>query len=558
MSEKKENVERMEDIEALIEQSLQQPQKGEIVEGEVIQINIDKDEVIIDFGYKTEGVVARSELKEDLKLKDKVNLAIVNVPNYGYVKLSAKSINEKDSRDNIRTAFTDSKPIEVIVTEYIDKKGFKGKVGEIEVFIPENHIDIHTKEIDANKYLNKKLFAKIMKVGDKKKTPLVSPRLYLSEEGQKQKEEFFSKVKVGDKLKGTIKTIKDYGAFVRFGLIDGFLHKNDIAWGRVKSPNKFLAEGDEVEVEVLEIKTDDNKIAVGMKQLLKDPWSEAETKYPIGKNVKGTVVTRKRAGYVLEIEQGIDGFVPNEELSWLKNVKSGLNIKDVAEGRVLGYDKDRKRVIMSVKDLSENPWITLKENQKEGSVVSGKIKNITDFGIFVDFGSFIDGLIRKNDISWTEDVSDLNELYKVNDTIEAKIISIDEEKERVSLSIKHLEANPWKELAKLLPQGKVVEAPIVNITKNGLEVELPLKMKGFISISDLDPAKTSLDSYNVGDNITSIVIKTDNKEKKVTLSVKKYINDSEKRETREYMKKMADNDNSFGFGSIFKDKLTKD
>lgn len=555
MSENKQNVERMEDIEALLEKSLQNPSKGEVVEASVVLIN--KDEVIVDFGYKTEGVVARSEFGEDLKINDKIELSVVNVPSMGYVKLTSKTISEQNGRESIKNAFNENKPIEVKVLDYVDKKGFKAKWGDVEVFIPENHID-NVKDIEPKKYLGKTLFAKIMKVGDRKKSPLVSPRLYNSEEVQKQKIEFFSKVKIGDKLKGTVKTIKDYGAFVSFGMIDGFLHKNEINWGRVKNANKFLAEGDEVEVVVLELKQEDNKIAVGMKQLLDDPWLKAEKKYPVGENVKGTVVTRKRAGYVIEIEQGIDGFVPNEELSWLKNVRSTLNIKDVAEGKVLGYDTERKRVIMSVKDLSENPWVELKSSQKEGSVVSGTVKNITDFGMFIDFGSFIDGLIRKNDISWTEDVKDINDLYKVGDKVEAKIISIDEEKERVSLGIKQLVANPWKELNKLLPQGKVVEVPIVNITKTGLEVELPLQMKGFIGINDLDPAKTSLDNYNIGDIVSAIVIKTDTKEKQVTLSVKKYLNDSERRETREYMKKMADSDNAFGFGSILKDKLSKD
>lgn len=555
MSENKQNVERMEDIEALLEKSLQNPSKGEVVEASVVLIN--KDEVIVDFGYKTEGVVARSEFGEDLKINDKIELSVVNVPSMGYVKLTSKTISEQNGRESIKNAFNENKPIEVKVLDYVDKKGFKAKWGDVEVFIPENHID-NVKDIEPKKYLGKTLFAKIMKVGDRKKSPLVSPRLYNSEEVQKQKIEFFSKVKIGDKLKGTVKTIKDYGAFVSFGMIDGFLHKNEINWGRVKNANKFLAEGDEVEVVVLELKQEDNKIAVGMKQLLDDPWLKAEKKYLVGENVKGTVVTRKRAGYVIEIEQGIDGFVPNEELSWLKNVRSTLNIKDVAEGKVLGYDTERKRVIMSVKDLSENPWVELKSSQKEGSVVSGTVKNITDFGMFIDFGSFIDGLIRKNDISWTEDVKDINDLYKVGDKVEAKIISIDEEKERVSLGIKQLVANPWKELNKLLPQGKVVEVPIVNITKTGLEVELPLQMKGFIGINDLDPAKTSLDNYNIGDIVSAIVIKTDTKEKQVTLSVKKYLNDSERRETREYMKKMADSDNAFGFGSILKDKLSKD
>lgn len=555
MSEENKNREEMmEDLEALLEESLKPPQRGDIVEGTVVQIK--GDEVLVNFGYKTEGVVSRSEFDADLKEGDTVELAVISFAGGSYVQLSRKTLNERSDWDSIKNASASGEPVQVKILSHVEK-GYTGKFGEIDAFIPDNHIDLRVKNADPKDYIGKTLPAKVLKFGGKKKSALVSPRLYLLEESQRQKADFFSNINVGDVIKGTVKTIKEYGAFISFGLVDGFLHKNDINWGRVKTPAKFLAQGDEVEVEVLEIKLDDGKIAVGMKQLLPDPWNNAAEKYPVGESVKGTIITRKRAGYVLEIEQGIDGFIPNDELSWLKNARTTLNVKDVVEGRVLAYDDERKRVVMSVKDLSDNPWTILKAEQPVGSIVKGKIKNITDFGIFVDFGSFIDGLVRKGDISWTDEPGDLNEAYKVGDEIEAKILHIDEDKERISLGIKQLEANPWKELGKLLPSGKVVEAPIINITKQGLEVELPLKMKGIIAIADLDPANPSLEQFNVGDTITAQVIKTDSKEKQVILSVKKYLQDSERRETREYMKKMADNDNAFSFGSIFKDKLGK-
>ena len=534
MSEENRNREEMmEDLEALIEESLKPPQRGDIVEGMVVQIK--GDEVLVNFGYKTEGVVSRSEFEEEVKEGDTVELAVVSFAGGSYVQLSRRTLNERSDWDNIKNASNGEKPVQVKILAHVEK-GYTGKVGEIDAFIPDNHIDLRIKNVDPKDYIGKTMPAKVLKFGGRKKSALVSPRLYLLEETQKQKNEFFGNVKVGDVLKGTVKTIKDYGAFISFGLIDGFLHRNEINWGRVKNPSKFLSVGNEVEVQVLDIKLEDNKIAVGMKQLLPDPWAEAATKYPVGENVKGTIITRKRAGYVVEIEQGIDGFIPNDELSWLKNSRMALNVKDVVEGRVLAYDNERKRVVMSIKDLSDNPWTVLKSEQPVGSVIKGKIKNVTDFGIFVDFGSFIDGLIRKGDISWTDEPGDLTEVYKAGDDIEAKILNIDEDKERISLGIKQLEANPWKELGKLLPSGKVVEAPIINITKQGLEVELPLKMKGIISLADLDPANPSLEQFNVGDIVTALVIKTDSKEKQVILSVKKYLQDSERRETREYMK----------------------
>ena len=555
-NENRQNEERMEDFESFFEESLQQYRPGEVVKGNIVEIRGDKG--LINFGYKTEGVVDMSEL-DGAKVGDEVELSIVKMNNDGVI-LSKKAINAKGDFSAIKEKETSGAPVEVKITEFVsnDKtKGYRGRVGEIEAFIPENLIDINLKDIDPAKFINKVLLAKVLRVhGGKKQSVVVSPRHHLLDEVKKKKDEFFTKYKVGDSIKGVVKTLKDYGAFISLGGIDGFLHKNEMSWGRVKNPAKFLAENDNVEVVILEIDKDTNKVAVGMKQLQNDPWDEAAKKYPEGSSVKGTVVARKRAGYVVEIAEGIDGFVPNEEIGWLKHTKSTLNIKDMVEGRVIGYDNERKRVIMSVKDLQDNPWTTLKKEHPEGSVVKGTIKNITDFGLFVDFGSFLDGLVRKNDVSWREEIADLNTVYKVGDTVEAKILNIDEDKERISLGIKQLEANPWKEVTKLLPQGKSVEVKITAVNKQGLEVELPLEMKGVIAVNDLDPAKASVDMYNVGDTVTATVIKADNKEKQVILSIKKYLQDSERRETKEYMKKMETSEDS-GFGNIFMDKFDK-
>lgn len=550
-NENKHTEERMEDFEALINESLQEPQVGSKVKGTVCQIK--GNEVFIDFGYKTEGTASLSEF-EEIKVGDEVELTVVKADGKRVI-LSKKDGSIKNDASAVKAKFDEGHPVSVKVIEHVDK-GFKGKAEGIDAFIPDNHIDVQ-QEIDPAKFIGKVLTAKILKFNNgKRPSILVSPREYARDEAKRLKLEIFNKYNIGDKVKGVVKTLKDYGAFISLGGIDGFLHRNEMSWGRVKNPAKYLAEGDTVEVVILEMNKDDNKIAVGMKQLEKDPWEEVTKKYPEGSNVKGTVVARKRAGYVLEIVPGIDGFVPNEEIGWLKNTKSTLNIKDMIEGKVIGYDNERKRVIMSVKDLIENPWITLKAEHPEGSIVKGTIKNITDFGLFVDFGGVLDGLIRKGDISWREEPKDLNELYKVGDTVEAKVLNIDEEKERISLGIKQLESNPWKEIGKLLPQGKPVEAKVLSTSKNGIEVELPLNMTGTIAQADLDPQRPSPDSYEIGEVVTATVIKADMKDKQIVLSIKKYLQDSERRETKEYMKKMEAVEDT-GFGNIFKDKFGK-
>lgn len=546
-----------EEFSALLEETLQQPEVGSLISGVVVQIN--ESDVVVDFGYKTEGVAQKSEFGDDLEVGRTVELTIVSFSGGGYVKLSRKELNDNTDWENFKKLVENNEPVSVKVMSHVDK-GYVGKIGEIQAFIPENHIDIKTKDIDPKTFIGKTLQAKVLRIKEGfkgRRSALVSPRQFIHDESDKVKSEFFDKVKVGDRIKGVVKTLKDYGAFVSLGAVDGFLHKNEIAWGRVKNPNKYLAEGDTVEVEVIDINLDDKKIAVGMRQLTDDPWTTATTKYKEDTEVQGPIITRKRAGYVVELENGIDGFIPNEELSWLKNARISLNAKDIVIGQVVGYDEERKRVIMSIKALSDNPWTTLKTDNPEGSVVKGTIKNITDFGLFIDFGSLVDGLVRKSDISWSDTVEDLNTLFNVGDTIEAKVLTIDEDKERISLGIKQLEANPWKEITKLLPQGQVVEAAITGITKQGIQVALPLNMVGFIAQNDLDPSKQALDSYKEGDIISAMVVRANAKERQVTLSVKKYLYDSEKRDTKEYMKKMANDDNSFSFGSIFKDKLGK-
>ena len=551
---KNQNEESMQEFEELFLESIQELVEGTKKRG--IVCGIEGDNVFVNINYKTEGVIDRSEFEQEPEIGTELDLFVVKAKGSN-ILLSKKENNTKSDVESFKVKEQEGIPVDVKVVEYVADKGFKGTIGKVEAFIPLKHIALKTKDVDFNTFVGKTYKAKILKVNTGRRTSvLCSPREYLLGEELKSKNEFFNTHKVGDVVKGTVKTLKEYGAFVNLGGIDGFLHKNEMSWGRVNNPSKLLNEGDVIDVQILEIDQPNLKVSVGMKQLQNDPWLEVANKYPIGSTVKGAVVSRKRAGYVIEIEPGIDGFVPNEETSWLKSLKTTLNLKDIIEGKVIEFDNERKRVYISVKDLQDNPWKTLKEENPEGSIVKGKIKNITDFGIFIDFGSFIDGLIRKGDISWHNEPANLNDLYNVGDTVEAKILHIDEDKERISLGIKQLEANPWKEVGKLLPQGKVVEAKITAISKQGLEVELPLNMKGIIAVADLDPARHTVDEYKEGETVTALVIKTDVRDKTIVLSIKKYLQDSERREAKEYMKKMASADDS-GFGNIFKDKLGK-
>lgn len=543
----------MEDFEALIEESLQQPSKGSVVTGVVAQIT-DSD-VLINIGYKSEGVAPRAEFEENgeltVKIGDEVEIMIVNVSGGGgMVRLSKKILSEASDWEDIKTAFEAGSPVDVKIVAKRDK-GYAAKIGEIEAFVPDTHIDFKNQVKNVDTYIGQTFKAKILKLGSHKRSALVSPKLCMIEEQNGLKKDFFETTKVGDRLKGEVKTLMNYGVFINFGPVDGFLHKNNIGWGHVKHPSKYLAEGDTVEVVVLDINLDDQKIEVGLKQINEDPWAAVATKYPEDTTVKGTVVTRKRAGYVIEIEPGVDGFVPNEELSWLKNARLKLEQGDMIEGRVIGVDNDNKKVRLSIKNMNENPWSSIMKKHPEGSLVKGTVKNVTDFGVFVDFGEFIDGLIRKGDVSWTEEIEDLNALYKAGDVIEAKVLRIDAERERISLGIKQLETNPWKEASKLFPFGKQVEVPVVAINSDGLTVELTKGLNGTIPTEELAETKAA-SAYTVGEIVKAVVVRSDARQKQVVLSVTKFLKDTERREVKEYMKQMEDTGDN-GFGTIMKD-----
>ncbi|MDR0453361.1 MAG: S1 RNA-binding domain-containing protein [Deferribacteraceae bacterium] len=542
---------KMEDFESMLEESLKQPTIGSRVKGVIAQIQ--GDDVIINIGSKTEGIADKNEFPDDLKVGDTLELVVLGFITGGYMRLSRRTVNERSDWNALKDA--SDKVVNVKIESHTEK-GYRGKIGDIDAFIPENHIDLKSRMKDPGYYVGKTFQAKLLKLSGsgKHRSALVSPKEYILDQSNKVKQDFLNKLKVGDVVKGVIKTLKEYGAFVSFGPVDGFLHKSNIRWGRPRNPSKYVEEGQEIEVKILEVNLENGKIEVGLKQLTEDPWSGVSAKYPVDSFVKATLIGRRRNGYIAEAEPGVDVFIPLEELSWLKNARISMNPKDIIEGRVLDYDSEHKRIITSVKMMNENPWKALKKATPEGSVIEGRVKNITNFGIFVDFGQFVDGLIRKGDISWSEEPSDLSVLYKPGDTVEAKVLKIDEARERVSLGVKQVSQNPWKELPKNIA-GKAHDVTVTAVTKTGLDVALPSGLKGHIPSTELDPGKSSPENFKAGDVVSATLIKADIKEKSILLSIKKHISDSERKETKEYMEKLKKTDESQGFGAIFKDKL---
>jgi ribosomal protein S1 len=295
------------------------------------------------------------------------------------------------------------------------------------------------------------------------------------------------------------------------------------------------------------------KVEVGLKQLQPDPWDSVQERYPIGSSLKASVIGRRRNGYIAEVEAGIDAVIPPEEFSWNKNAHIHVRTKDVVEGRVMEYDDSHKRIVISVKNMTENPWDAIVRETPEGSIVKCSIKSITDFGLFVDFGRNIDGLIRKGDISWIDKPDDLNKTFKAGDVLEARVLKVDREREHISLGIKQTGGNPWKEITKA-DTSNGMPVVVTASSKSGIEVSMENGLHGFIPQNELDPDKQEPLSYSPGDTLTAVVIRTEPKERRIILSVKKLLAESEKKQTKEFLKKLEKGDDTQWYGNnVFKD-----
>jgi ribosomal protein S1 len=548
------------DFEELLEDYISPLEKGSIVKGRVVKIS--QQSVLVSIGTKTECVIPVEEFISEgeitVKEGELIEAKVKNVSNaLAQIELSIRELKIERDLHNVKDAMKNNIAVPVKM-KGITHKGFVGKLSEIDVYIPKSHIDQKGRLKDDDYYINKTLQCLVLKIDEDNRSVLASHRLYCELLEEKRREEFFAKVKVGDVVKGRVKMLKKYGAFVDLGPIDAFLYKDNISWRKINDPTYYLEVDDIVEAVVLNVDKTNNKVEISIKDKTKDPWESVRTKYQEGSKVKGSVITKKNNGYVLEIEEGIDGFIPNEEISWFRKNDKRIERRSILEGQVIGYDDKKRRVLMSLKLIESNPWEELKKRHPEGSIVKGTIKDIKDFGMFVDFGGAIDGLIRISDISWNKKIENIRELYKAGDTIEAKILKIDPVKEQIQLGIKQLTKDPWSEVDKLYPKGKVVEGTIERIENRYIEVNLPGGLKGTVKWKEIDESKTvSKEEFKIGDTIKALVMDIDHKRREIMLSVRLYKLELERKSVNEYLKDYDENNNKFSLGSILKDKLKK-
>ena len=512
--------------EALDSTEVKDFQEGEVFKGNVV--NVGQDYVLIDIGYKQEGLVPVKEfLNYDgtLKIKegDQIEVYLEKLESHlGNLVLSKDKAEILKAWDKISEACESGTPLQGTVIAKV-KGGLSVDIG-VKAFLPGSQIDLRpTRYLD--KYIGKTMEFKVIKFNKKRGNIVLSRRAILQEERGKMRHEILGQIQEGMIVKGIVKNITDYGAFIDLGGIDGLLHITDMSWGRVKHPSNLLNMGDEIEVKILKFDSEKERVSLGLKQVQPNPWEEAREKYQPGTKVSGEIVSVKDYGVFIELADGIEGLIHVSEMSWtgkIKNPAKHFNAGETVEAQVLDVDVENKRISLGLKQLQDNPWTEIEAKYPVGSKTKGKVKSVVDFGAFVDLGEEVDALIHVSDISWTKKNMNLADDFKEGQEVEAMVISVDKENAKFCLGIKQLEEDPWKKIEERLPVGTVIQAEVVRVTDFGAFVELETGIEGLIHISELseDRVEKPSDVINKGDTPKAMVISVDKDAKKIALSIK--------------------------------------
>jgi small subunit ribosomal protein S1 len=544
--------ETMEDLMEMYEESIKRFREGEVVNGRIIAV--DKDYVLVDIGYKSEGQIRIQEFRDEngeinAKLNDEVEVMVEYWDDEEErVILSKEKAAKVKVWDAIKTCYDDNGTIEGVITNRV-KGGFSVDVG-VQAFLPGSQADLRPIR-NLDELVGKSFPFRILKYNRKRSNIVLSRRVLLEEEREAKRSQTLSAIHEGKVMAGTVKNITEYGVFVDLGGLDGLLHITDISWGRVKHPSELYSVGDKIQVKVLHLDLEKERVSLGVKQLVPDPWTTAAEKYPIGSRVNGKVVSLTDYGAFVELEEGIEGLIHVSEMSWTRKVRHPSKVVSVGEmvdAVVLDIKPDNRRISLGMKQVVPNPWDVINEKYPIGTTIEGKIKNITDFGLFVGIDEGIDGLIHISDISWTKRIKHPNEVYKKGDLVQAIVLDIDKENERFSLGIKQLQADPWQTVTERYDVGKEITGTVTNVTDFGVFVELEEGIEGLVHVSEIskDKIKTPVGMYNVGDVITARVMNINSDDRRIGLSIKRMDMEDDQSLLSDYVNSMGPATSSFG------------
>ena len=525
--------------------------EGEVMKGTVLKVT--PSEVIVDIGYKSEGIIGVDEFLDErgevtVQPGDTVDVLLERTEDRdGYVVLSREKAEKMKIWDEVEKAYAERKVVIGRVIERI-KGGLAVDIG-VRAFLPGSQIDVRpVRNLDALR--GQELRMRVIKVNKKRGNIVLSRKVLLEEENAEKKKHTLHTLAEGKVLKGTVKNITDYGAFIDLGGIDGLLHITDMSWGRVGHPSELFKVNDEIDVIVLKYDPATERVSLGHKQLVNDPWSNVSDRYPVGARMSGKVVSLTDYGAFIELEPGVEGLIHVSEMSWSKRVKHPskiLNVGDSVDAMVLGVDATARRISLGLKQVETNPWHELAEKYPVGAKIVGKVRNLTEFGAFVEVEDDIDGLIHISDMSWSKRIKHPSEVLKKGDKVEAMVLNIDAENQRLSLGLKQLATDIWDDFFSRHQVGQTIEGKVVRVTNFGAFVELDEGIEGLIHVSELDDTKGAEKiELNVGENYPMKIIKLVPAERKIGLSIRALKSDEFRTDWEEYAEKAGTGEATLG------------
>ena len=539
-------------LAALYEETFKNLEEGTITEGRVVAVT--KDKVVVDIGYKSEGMIPNDQFSteelQNIKVGDRLQVYIEECEDAdGNLVLSKEKADKMKIWEELEKLFNDGKSIDGKIVARI-KGGMMVDIG-VKAFLPGSQIDLHPVR-DLDGLVGRTFPLKIIKINHRRGNVVVSRRVLLEETRDSKRKTTLSTLKEGQLIHGMVKNITDYGAFIDLGGIDGLLHITDMSWGRVGHPSEMFNIGDKVEVSVLKYDRETGRISLGLKQKSADPWTGVASKYAIGTRVRGRVVSLTDYGAFIELEPGVEGLVHVSVMSWTHEVRHPsrvVSIGDQVEAAVLNVDSASRKISLGMKQTAPNPWDMVEGKYAIGTRIDGKVKSLTDFGAFVGLEEGIDGLIHISDMSWTKHIKHPSELFKKGQKVEAVVLRIDKEKERLSLGYKQLKSDPWDdEIPNRYAVGDVAVGKVSKVADFGIFVELDGGVEGLIHISEagIEQQAKLEEKFRLQDEVTAKIIKVDREERKIALSLRDHQMDSDRRTVDEYHATQGALDQSLG------------
>ena len=514
------------DVGQMMEKSGQAFTNGSILKGKIVNIRV--DDVVVEIGLKSEGVLSRSrefDSPAEVEIGDEIDVLLEQVESEnGLVQISKRKADRIRGWESIVLTKKEGDPVSGKVTRKI-KGGLLVDIG-VPVFLPASQVDIR-RPGEIGEFVGRVIDAEILKIDLERKNIVISRRKLLEKHRIEAKQKLFDDIQVGQTRKGTVKNIADFGAFVDLGGVDGLLHITDMSWGRVNHPSDLVKLDQDIEVVVLNVDRDREKIALGLKQKQASPWEQVEEKYLVGSRLKGTITNIMTYGAFVKLEEGVEGLVHISEMSWTKRINHPSEMLSVGEEIdvvVLEVDKNKQEISLGIKQTEANPWTVLGEKYPAGTVVAGKVRNLTNYGAFVEIEEGIDGLLHVSDISWTKKITHPSEALKKGDEIQCVVLSVDQEKNRVALGLRQLTEDPWVHaIPSNYHPGMIVKGKVTKITNFGVFVELEPELEGLLHISEISDQKVEnpQDVVKLGDELEVKIIRVDLEDRKIGLSLKR-------------------------------------